>query len=71
MSIAIGEGLLGQGAVIELIDATGRPALVQRIVALAASNAVNLPPALPQGLYLLRMHTAQQEWLSARVVVQR
>lgn len=71
VSIATDATMLGQRAVIELFDATGRRLHTEQVSALGALQSVDLSAELKEGLYLLMVRMEGQSPKSASVVVTR
>lgn len=69
--IAVDDALLGQRAVIELHDATGRRVLAVQHVPLTPLTAVELPAELREGVYVLMLRADGHSPRAARVVVKR
>ena len=71
LNIAIEEELLGEHAVIELYDATGKRVHAEQIASLQTNVALDVPTALREGLYLVMVRVEGRAPKSARVVVRR
>ena len=71
VSIAIEDALVGQRAVIELFDATGKRVHARQVSSLGANAVVELPASLHEGLYLVMLRVEGRAVRSARLVVSR
>lgn len=71
VNISVDGALLGEEAVIELFDATGRRVHAETVPALAANVALDLPASLREVLYLVMLRIEEQAPRSARVIVRR
>ena len=71
LNISIEEALLGEHAVIELFDATGRRVHAEQFASLGANVVLDIPATLREGLYLVMVRVEGQELRSTRVVVRR
>lgn len=69
LNISIEEGIIGDEAVIELFDATGKSVHARMVPSLTNNVMLALPAELREGLYLLMLRTEGREPRSARVVV--
>ncbi|HRD52650.1 MAG TPA: delta-60 repeat domain-containing protein [Flavobacteriales bacterium] len=69
--IEVDEALIGEHAVIELCDATGRRVLAVEDRALTPLVELHLPPHLHEGVYALMLRTEGRSPRAARVVLER
>ena len=71
LNIGIEGSLIGEEAVIELFDATGRRVHTETVPALSATVSMELPSTLHEGLYLVTLRSEEQQMRSARVIISR
>ena len=69
LTIGIEESLIGEEAVIELFDVTGKQVHTRVLPSLASNVVLELPMELREGLYLVMVRTEGREPKSARVVL--
>jgi hypothetical protein len=69
--IEVDDALLGQRAVIELYDATGRHVLAAEDIPLTPLTTIELPSQLHEGVYVLMLRTEGRSPRAARVVLKR
>ena len=61
--------MVGEEAVIELLDVTGKQVHARVVSSLTSNVVLELPAELREGLYLVMVRTEGREPMSARVVV--
>ena len=71
LNISIEEGLIGEEAVIELFDVTGKQVHARVVPSLASNVVLELPAELREGLYLVMLRVEGHEPMSARVILHR
>lgn len=69
LTLTVDKELIGQEAVMELFNARGATVHMYVVPALAAHTMIALPPALPEGAYMLMMRTAKQQPRTSRVII--
>ncbi len=70
-NISIEEGMLGEEAVIELFDVTGKQVHARVVPSLASNVVLELPAELREGLYLVMVRMEGRVPMSARVILHR
>lgn len=71
LNIGIEEGLIGEEAVIELFDVTGKQVHARVVSSLASNVVLELPAQLREGLYLVMLRVEGRDVKSARVMLCR
>jgi len=71
LNISIEEGMIGEAAVLELFDATGKQVHARVVPSLVSNVVLELPAELREGLYLMMVRVEGQEPKSARVILHR
>lgn len=71
LNISIEQALVGERAVIEWFDATGKRVEARSVASLTANLLVDVPAAMKEGLYLVMLSVEGEAPRSARVIVRR
>jgi hypothetical protein len=71
LNISIDDGPIGEEALIELFDVTGKQVQARLVPAFASNVVLEIPMELREGLYMVMVRVAGREPKSARVVLRR
>lgn len=71
LNVSIADPLIGEEAVIELFDVTGKRVLARTMPSLTSNMLLELPATLREGLYLVMLRVEGRVSKSARVILMR